>query len=243
MKTVLSVENLYKNYPSFKLENVSFSLPSGTVTGFIGRNGAGKTTTLKGILGLIKPDGGRVVYNGVPVSECEAAFKHEAGYSCGAVNYYVKKKIRDIAAVTARFYKNFDYDALKKYFDLFGIDENKSPSELSEGMKVKFNLALCLSHGAELLILDEPTSGLDPVSRDELLDIFRYLKEHGTTVLFSTHITTDLEKCADRIVYIKQGKTVAEANLDDFKSRYDNKSLEDIMVEIEREGKDEKFDL
>jgi ABC-2 type transport system ATP-binding protein len=121
---------------------------------------------------------------------------------------------------------------------MFGLDENKKLMELSEGMKVKFSLATALSHHAQLLILDEPTSGLDPVSREELLEIFQYLAKQGTAILFSTHITSDLEKCADAITYIQNGSVVASKPYKEFLKDYpEQNSLEDIMVHLERKPK------
>ena len=201
---VCEISGLTKTYPAFTLSDVSFSLKAGRIYGFIGRNGAGKSTTIKSMLGLVHPDSGDVSYFGLPFSEKEQEIKSRIGYSTGVVNYYPKKKIRDIVAVTRTFYPTWDEASYREYLDLFSLDENKTPSELSEGMKVKFNLLLALSHKAELLILDEPTSGLDPFSRDELLELFSKLKARGVAILFSTHITSDLEKCADDR-YIRTG--------------------------------------
>ena len=119
------------------------------------------------------------------------------------------------------------------------FDENKKPMELSEGMKVKFNLLLALSHRAEVLILDEPTSGLDPFSRDELLDLLRTLKDHGVTILFSTHITSDLEKCADNIIYISRGEIRADCPKEDFMRDYGkaDETLEEVFLRLEKEAR------
>ena len=168
---VLTVNNLRKEYKSFVLDNVSFSLENGKITGFIGRNGAGKSTTLKSLFGFVHADGGKVEFFGKPFESNEAEIKRRTGFLLGEVNYYSDKKIASITKVTKTFFSSWDDAAYGKYMKLFKLDENKKPSELSAGMKVKYSLALALSHGAELLILDEPTSGLDPVSRDELLDI------------------------------------------------------------------------
>ena len=168
---------------------------AGRIIGFIGRNGAGKTTTIKSALGFVHPDCGEICYFGLPFSENEREIKQRIGFSTGAVNYYPKKKIKNIVAITKTFYQNWDYTAYREYLELFSLDENKMPCELSEGMKVKFNLLLALSHKAEILILDEPTSGLDPFSRDELLGLFVELKNRGAAVLFSTHITSDRKMC------------------------------------------------
>lgn len=206
MNTVLSVKNLSKSYDTFKLDNASFDIEKGEIAGFIGRNGAGKTTTIKAILNLIHKDGGEIYYFGVPFAENENDIKKKIGYTAGSASYYSRKRIKDIVSVTKTFYDNWQEEEYRKYLNLFNLDENKRVVELSEGMKVKLQLAIALSHKAELLILDEPTSGLDPISREELLDIFIKIAKEGVSILFSTHITSDLEKCADKIIYIKQGK-------------------------------------
>ena len=205
---VVELNNVCKSYPSFRLDNVSFSLEKGKITGFIGRNGAGKTTTIKSMLNLIHTDSGEICYFGLPLIGNETEIKQRIGYSTGTVSWYPRKTVKQIIDVTKNFYPNWDDEACRKYMQMFNIDENKKPMELSEGMKVKCNLLFALSHGAEVLILDEPTSGLDPFSRDELLDLFMTLKEHDVTILFSTHITSDLEKCADNIIYISNGKKI-----------------------------------
>ena len=217
---VLEVSGLEKRYPAFHLENVGFALEKGRIMGFIGRNGAGKTTTLKALLSLIHPDGGQIRFFGLNYEGNERQIRQRVGFASGGVNYYPRKKLRDITAVTKRFYDNWDEEAYQHYLAAFHLDEDKRPRELSEGMKVKYNLAAALSHHAELLILDEPTSGLDPVSRDELLEIFLDLKQAGTAILFSTHITSDLDKCADDITYIRDGKIRACSTLTDFLSAY-----------------------
>ena len=235
--SIVEVKNLKKEYPSFLLDNVSFNLEAGRITGFAGRNGAGKTTTIKSMLNLIHPDGGEITCFGMLLDGHEAEIKRRIGYSTGTVSWYPRKKLIDIVAVTKSFYPNWDEDAYRKYLDLFGLNENKTPLELSEGMKVKFNLLLALSHRAEILILDEPTSGLDPFSRDELLDIFMALRDDGVAVFFSTHIISDLEKCADDIVYISGGKVKASTTVNDFRAEYsqDDESLDQTILRMEKE--------
>ena len=204
--SILSVNGLCKTYPAFRLEDVTFSVEAGTIMGFIGRNGAGKTTTLKSLLGLVHPDAGSVECFGMDFTGHEQEVKQRIGYVVSTDGYYKKKKIRTITEVTRTFYPNWDEEAYRHYLKVFHLDEEKSPSQLSEGMKVKYSISLALSHRAELLILDEPTSGLDPVSRAELLDVFTQLRDKGVAILFSTHITSDLESCADAITYIKNGR-------------------------------------
>ena len=218
--SVLSVQGLIKHYPGFQLDNVSFQLERGRIMGFIGRNGAGKTTTLKALLNFVHPDAGEIAFFGERFSTHEMDIKRRIGFVSGGADYYIKKKLRAITQVTSRFYPNWDEAAYRSYMERFSLDENKTPEKLSAGMKVKYALTLALSHNAELLILDEPTSGLDPVSRDDLLDVFLSLAEQGTTILFSTHITSDLDKCADDITYIRNGKILASTEMGGFLGRY-----------------------
>ena len=233
---IVEVRHLCKKYPSFELNDVSFSVSTGRITGFIGRNGAGKTTTIKSMLNLVHPDSGEIDYFGSSLAGNEREIKKRTGYSTGTVNWYPRKKIRDTAAIISRFYDTWDNNAYRKYLDLFELDENKAPAELSEGMKVKFNLLLALSHKAEVLILDEPTSGLDPFSRNELLDLFTGLKKEGTAVFFSTHIISDIEKCADDIVYISKGRIVCSMPKEEYTERFsvNGETLEDTMLRMER---------
>jgi ABC-2 type transport system ATP-binding protein len=141
--------------------------------------------------------------------------------SLGGVDFYSKTKIKTITSVVRRFYENWDEALYQSYIKRFDIDESKRPSELSDGMRIKYSLALSMSHHATLLVLDEPTSGLDPVARDDLLTLFQELIENGeVSILFSTHITSDLEKCADFITYIENGKIVASRDKDGFLESY-----------------------
>lgn len=233
------IKNLRKTYPSFTLSDLSFELYAGRITGFIGRNGAGKTTTIKSMLGLIHTDSGEICYFGLPFADNEDEIKQRIGYSTGVVNYYPKKKIKEIVAITKSFYTTWDEEAYREYLTMFSLDEEKTPSELSEGMKVKFNLLLALSHKSEILILDEPTSGLDPFSRDELLELFIELKNRGVSILFSTHITSDLEKCADDIVYIQNGKLISACAKNEFIENYgkDGETLEQTILRMERSAR------
>ena len=218
---ILSVQNLYKHYPKFDLKNVSFSLEQGYIMGFIGRNGAGKTTTIKSIMRLVHPNSGTVAVLGKDFAAEEFDCKQQIGLVLGQVSYYPTKKIAAIADVTRRFYPEWDAGAFIGYLKRFDLDPDKTVKELSDGMRVKFALALALSHNARLLILDEPTSGLDPVSRDDLLELFQELIENSDrSILFSTQITSDLEKCADFITYIKKGEIIASTSKEDLVTSY-----------------------
>lgn len=221
MSAMLEVRELSKKYPSFELKRVSFSIEPGYIVGFIGRNGAGKTTTLKSILGLTHADGGSVSAFGKNMRECESELKQSIGIVFGEFGYYPDKRLGAITKIFRRFYPEWDEQAYSYYLRTFELDETKRVKELSAGMKVKYSLALALSHRAKLLILDEPTSGLDPVSRDELTDIFRSIVSDGEhSILFSTHITSDLDKCADYIVYIRSGEIVMQGDREEIIESY-----------------------
>lgn len=220
MENVLSVRGLTKRYDKFALKDVSFDVRRGEIMGFIGRNGAGKTTTLKSLMNYLHPDAGEIDFFGKPMTGNEMEIKWRTGFVTGGVDYYMRRKLRAITDVTRGFYPNWDEAAYKRCIAAFSLDEDKTPAELSAGMKVKYNLALAMSHRAELLLLDEPTSGLDPVSRDDLLDVFLGLKREGVSILFSTHITSDLDKCADRITYIRAGEIQACCALEELVNAY-----------------------
>ena len=216
MNSILDVQGLTKSYPGFCLDHVSFSLEEGKITGFIGRNGAGKTTTLHSLLSFLAPDEGEIRFWGMDIRRQELQIKQRIGFVSAGMSFYSKKKLSAITGVTRSFYEHWDEERYRRCLSLFALDENKSPEKLSNGMKIKYMLALALSHGAELLILDEPSSGLDPVSREELLELFLDLRDQGKTILFSTHITSDLDKCADNILYLAGGKLKAHCTLEDF---------------------------
>ena len=218
---LLEVENLCKTFPTFSLKDVSFKIEEGYIMGFIGRNGAGKTTTLKSMLNFVKADKGTCVINGFDVSKDEIKVKESIGFVSGTDGFYQTTKIKTITNVTKKFFDNWNEELYKKLLSTFKLDENKKIKELSAGMKIKYQIALAMCHDAKLLILDEPTSGLDPVSRDELIMLFRdYISDGKHSILFSTHITSDLEKCADYITYIKDGKIIKSTDICSFKDEY-----------------------
>lgn len=232
---LLEVRDLEKRYPTFTLDKVSFSLEPGYIMGFIGRNGAGKTTTMKAMLNLIHRDGGEVFVNGRSFFENERACKGEIGFVMGEFDCYKNATLKAITDVTRRFYPTWDQAVYEDYLRRFALVESKKVKELSAGMRVKYALALALSHDARLLILDEPTSGLDPVSRDDLLDVFRSVIEDGSrSILFSTHIISDLEKCADYITYIKGGKVLASTDVLTFRESYRLVSGDREHLEVRR---------
>ena len=221
MSDILRLENVRKTYPSFALKDVSFEVKPGQIMGFIGRNGAGKTTTLKCIMNLVHYESGKISAFETDMSKNELENKQRIGFALSELNYYPNRTIRQLVNVTKRFYKKFDQKKFDEACRLFNLNQDKKLEELSSGMKVKYSVAIALSHDAELLILDEPTSGLDPVSRDEILDIFRKIvKNKDRAILFSTHITSDLDKCASDITYIHDGEIIFSGNKNDFINSY-----------------------
>lgn len=202
------------------MNDVSFSIPMGYIMGFIGENGAGKTTTLKAMLNIISKDGGHVSIFGKDMDEFEIEIKKDISFMSGK-SFYPKRKIKEITKVFKRFFPNFDDDLYFKYIQKFNLDQDKKMDELSQGMSLKYSIALALSHHAKLIILDEPTSGLDPVARDALLEIFQSIIEDGeVSILFSTHITSDLEKCADYITFIQNGQIIESLAKDNLIDKY-----------------------
>lgn len=216
----LNVRNLTKRYPSFTLDRVSFSVGEGRVCGLIGANGAGKTTTLKGITGLIRTEGEAEIC-GISVRENERAAKQKTGYVGGGFRFYPQKTVGAVARVTADFYPEWNESLFRSFLAKYSIGAEKKISALSDGMKVKFFLSLALSHGARLLILDEPTSGLDPLSREEFCDtLLDLVRTEGVSVLFSTHISSDLTRIADDVVYLSCGTVLANEPLKDLLDAY-----------------------
>ena len=216
----LEVKELTKVYPEFTLDKVSFCVPQGHISGLIGRNGAGKSTTIKGILRLIAAEGDVAVF-GRDIIKDEMAVKQMIGYVGGGFRYYPMNTLAAIRKAYSPFYPTWNQGKYEKFLAQFDLSERKKVKELSEGMKVKFALALALSHGAKLLIMDEPTSGLDPLSREEFCDIvLQLVREEGVSVLFSTHITSDLMRIADDIVYISQGKILVACPLKELLDKY-----------------------
>lgn len=216
---MIEIKNLCKTYSEFSLQNVSFTVPDGYVTGFIGPNGAGKTTTIKSILGMVRPDHGSIEVFDAPPNT--AANKNDIGVVMDLPFYVDEWRIKDVQSAVAPFYTHWDSTSFSELCDAFKLSPSKRIKELSRGMKVKLMLALALSHQAKLLVLDEPTSGLDPVARDELLALFGdYMTDPSHSILFSTHITQDLMKIADYIVFLAGGKVVFSGEKDELLDGY-----------------------
>lgn len=216
MDNILEVNGLVKRYPAISLDSVSFSLPEGCVTGFIGTNGAGKTTTIRSTLNLAHKDAGTIKIFGLDAEEHEKEIKDRIGIIMDGSYFYNDLSMRDMKSIIAPAYSKWSDADYQSYMDKFDLDPKQKISTLSSGMRMKYALVLALSHQAELLIMDEPTSGLDPLVRSQFLEIIKeYMKNGGKGVFFSTHITSDLDKIADMLILIHGGKIIFQRNKDD----------------------------
>jgi ABC-2 type transport system ATP-binding protein len=212
MEPILEVKDLCKKYPGFTLNNISFFLPRGFIMGFIGPNGAGKSTTIKLIMNLVKRDSGEVVLFGRDSLNDEFTLKQRIGFVYDDNHYYEELTPVEIRRIISPFYRTWSNELFYQHLERFELPGEKRIKTFSRGMKTKFSLAMALSHNAELIIMDEPTSGLDPVFRREILDILReLLQDEDKSVLFSSHITSDLDRIADYITFINKGKIVFSA--------------------------------
>lgn len=216
MQNVLEIKNLGKNYRDFRLKNVSFALPQGYIMGLIGPNGAGKTTVIKLILNLIAKDGGEIrVFGGDHIKD-EVAVKSRIGFVHDTPYFFEQLTLKNVRSTIAPFYKSWDDQLFYRLLREFNLPPRKPFRTLSRGMKMKFGLAVALSHHADFIVLDEPTSGLDPVFRRELLArLSALIQDEKKSVLFSTHITSDLERIADYITFINKGEIVFSAAKDE----------------------------
>ncbi len=221
MDTILEVKNLRKNFKDFTLKDICFSIPKGFIMGFIGPNGAGKSTTIKLIMNLLKKDGGEIKIFGLDHIQHENEIKNRIGFVFDENCFYEELTILEMKKFVASMYKNWEENTFTKYLKEFQLPPKKKIKDLSKGMKMKFSLAIALSHQAELLIMDEPTSGLDHGARHELLDILSYLiQDENKGVLFSTHITSDLDKIADYITFIQNGEIILSTTKDEILDNY-----------------------
>ena len=215
MENILELKDVCKTYKDFQLDNVSFELPKGTIMGFVGANGAGKTTTLKAILNVIHLSGGVVTVFGCDHVKEEQRVKDDLGVVFDESNFSEALSAREVGRILQHIYKKFNKDVFYKYLKKFDLPDNKKIKTFSRGMKMKLSLSAAMSHDAKLLILDEPTSGLDPIARHEVLDMFlEYIEDGEHSILFSSHITVDLEKICDYITFIHKGKILISEEKD-----------------------------
>ncbi|PEA94388.1 sodium ABC transporter ATP-binding protein [Bacillus cereus] len=221
MENIVEVKNVSKTYKGFSLKNASFNIKKGFVTGFIGANGAGKSTTIKLIMDLISKDSGDITVFGKDHQKDQVSIKERIGFVYDDNIYYEDMTIHQLKKFIAPAYKKWDENQFQSYLQRFELPTNIKMKEMSTGMKMKNSLAFALSHHAEFILMDEPTSGLDPVFRRELLDIlYDLMVDQDKTIFFSTHITTDLDRIADYIVFIHNGEIVFEKDIHSISEEY-----------------------
>lgn len=221
MDNILYVDNLCKKYKNFKLNNVSLQLPKGFIMGLIGENGAGKTTLIKLIMNLVKKDSGDIKVFDKDNVKFEREIKDRIGFVYDEVCYYDHMSLKENGNMVSMLYSKWNKDKFNYYLNKFELNKDKKLKELSKGMRMKFSLCIALSHGAEFIIMDEPTVGLDPVVRSEVLEELQSLMENENMgVLISTHITSDIERIADYITFIKDGSIVFSKPKDEIMEAY-----------------------
>ncbi len=220
VSNAIEIENLNKKFKGFELKNISFNVPKGCIVGFVGENGAGKTTTLKSILNLINRDSGTIKILGMDTIKEEKKVKENIGVVLDGCNFHDNLKTGDISKMMACIYKNWNKERYDQYLKKFKLPNDKAIKEFSRGMKMKLQIAAALSHEPKVLILDEATSGLDPVIREEILDVFmEFIQDEEHAILISSHITSDLDKIADYLVFIHQGEILLNEEKETMLSR------------------------
>ena len=236
-ENVIEINELIKEYSSFKLGEINLNIPNGSIIGLIGENGAGKTTLIKSILNIIKINKGSIRIFGKDSNKYESLIKEDIGVVLDNVFFPELLTPKDISTCMKNIFLKWDNDLFNKYINDFGLSLNQKIKEMSKGMRKKLEIATALSHHPKLLILDEPTSGLDPVVRNEILDIFlEFIENDENTILFSTHITSDLEHIADEIIFIDKGKVIIEENKKELLNTYGIlKTNEKKFKEIKKE--------
>lgn len=228
----IEIRNYKKSYDGFTLDIDKLDIKSGYITGFIGPNGSGKTTTIKSIMGMIKGYEGEINILGHNNLKDEK-IKEEVGYVGDISGFLQENKLKNIKKSIARFYSNWDEKEYRKYIKKFGLDENKKFQDLSKGMQKQFQLAMAFSHHPKILIMDEPTANLDPIVRNEILDIIsEYMLNEEMTVFYSSHITTDIEKCSDYLVFIYNGEIFLQGEKDEILDNH-------VLVKFKKELYDE----
>jgi ABC-2 type transport system ATP-binding protein len=218
---ILEVKGLRKSYKDFTLKDISFSLEKGYIMGFIGPNGAGKSTTIKLIMNLLRKEAGSIKVFGLDNIRDEIEIKQRVGFVYDQNHFYDTLTVKEMKQVVSPIYRNWSDKLYRKYLDLFKLDEKKKIKDLSRGNQMKLSLTFALSHNADLLIMDEPTSGLDPVVRRDLLKVLgEFIQDESKGILFSTHITSDLDKIADYITFINNGEIILSQPKDDILDNY-----------------------
>lgn len=225
---MLSIRDLKKHYENFDIENVSFDIPKGAVVGLIGENGAGKSTVIKCILGAVHPDGGQILFDGKEIRETCRKDRQKIAFVFDDTGLPLELDLGMLDKVLCRIYDKWDTAKFRSLIREFSLPRDKVLKDFSKGMKMKAAIAVAFSYDSDVLILDEPTSGLDPVVRDEIIEmIYNYNQNGDRSVLLSSHITADLEKICDYIVYIHEGRIIFNEEKDELLNRYAIYSIED----------------
>ncbi|MGN1411204.1 MAG: ABC transporter ATP-binding protein [Oscillospiraceae bacterium] len=212
----IEIKNLSKNFDGFSLNNISFTVPKGSIMGFVGQNGAGKTTTIKSLLNIYKADSGEIKIFGLDSVKHELDIKKNISVVFDEIPFHDVLNATQLDKILKEIYESWNTNTFNNYLERFGLPKKKKISQLSKGMKMKLQIAVALSHNADLLIMDEATGGLDPVVRNEMLDVFmEYIQDENHSILMSSHITSDLEKIADSITFIHNGKILMSGYKDD----------------------------
>ena len=223
MENILELQQICKSFPksNFILDKLSFSLPYGSILGFVGENGAGKTTTIGCILNTVRKDSGMVKLFGKEMRDIDTDIREKIGVVYDGDNFPGFWTVKQLSQVMEGIYTQWDNALFQKYLEDFHLPVKQKIKNYSRGMTMKLAIAVALSHHPQLLILDEATSGLDPIMRDEMLDVFlEFVQEESHSILLSSHITSDLEKVADYITFIHNGKLIMTASKNDLVYNY-----------------------
>lgn len=248
MNSILTLKNVNKKYEksNFAIKDISFSVPEGSIVGFIGENGAGKSTTMNCILNVIRRDSGNIEIFGREMTDDDIDIREDIGVVYDSNNFPEHLTAKQLADILGRIYSKWDNSRFEQYLKRFGLSESQKIKTYSRGMSMKLAIAVALSHDSKLLILDEATSGLDPIMRDEILDVLlEFVKEENHSILLSSHITSDLEKIADYIVFIHNGEIILNKTKDELlyeygvircsESDYQNILQEDILSSMKKD--------
>ncbi len=219
MSKLLEIKHLKKYYgKTCGIEDVTLSINEGEIYGFIGPNGAGKSTTIRTIIGLIKKNDGKIFYNGKELDMSDIKVKESIGYLPSEVNLYKEYTVKEMLDYHETFYKKNINKRRKELVKLLKLDELKRIEDLSLGNLKKVGIVLALMHEPKFLILDEPTSGLDPIMQSVLHDILIEEKNKGTTILYSSHVLSEVSNLCDTIGFIKNGVIIKEDSLVNIKN-------------------------
>lgn len=248
MNNILTLNNVNKKYvrSNFSIRDISFSLPEGSILGIIGENGAGKSTTMNCILNVLRKDSGKIEIFGKEMSDEDTEIREDIGVVYDSNNFPEYLTAKQLSRIFNKMYKRWDNFCFEGYLKRFGLPKSQKIKTYSRGMSMKLAIAVALSHESKLLILDEATSGLDPIMRDEILDVLlEFVKQENHSILFSSHITSDLEKIADYIVFIHNGEIILNKTKDELiyeygvircsERDYRNIESEDILSSMKRE--------